>query len=388
MDPTIGTTGRRLSDEERREVLNRVAAGDRYEEIAAKLRISRKTIQRLVNREAPPIPRWLFESETRLTMVEREEIAHGLQAGESLRSIAARLGRAASTISREVRLGSDRHGYRALLATKRAAKRCRRPKLRKILTSPLLLRAVNKRLRRRWSPEQIAASLRRDYPADQAMHVSAETIYQTLYLQARGTLRSEVKRWLRSGRAARRPRGRFTKRGRINDMILISERPAEIEDRAVPGHWEGDLVLGRRGLSAVGTLVERSSRFLMLLELPDGRTAESVNEALIKKIEALPDELKRSLTWDRGKELAEHKAFTVASGVQVYFCDPYAPWQRGSNENTNGLLRQYLPKGMDLTNVSQSELDAIAAELNNRPRKTLDWMAPAEAFAAAVASIP
>ena len=234
-ESTIGTVRRRLSDAERKEILDRAEAGERYRDIAADVRCSRKTIQRLVNRSTPVLPA-VFTSETRLTFDERDEIANGLRNGESLRTIAARLGRAPSTISREVRLGSDRRGYRAWLATKRAAKRARRPKRRKLLTNPRLLKAVNDRLRLRWSPEQIAVSLKRAYPQDEEMRVSAETIYQTLYLQARGSLRGEVKGWLRSGRAARRPRGRFAKAGRIKDMILISERPAEVEDRAVPGH--------------------------------------------------------------------------------------------------------------------------------------------------------
>jgi IS30 family transposase len=388
IESTVGTVRRRLSDAERKEILRRVKAGDRYRDIALDVRCSRKTIQRLVNHSTPVLPAWVFTSESRLTFDERDEIANGLRNRESLRAIAARLGRAPSTISREVRLGSDRRGYRASLATKRAAKRSRRPKQRKLLANPRLLKAVNDRLRLRWSPEQVAASLKRAYPQDEGMRVSAETIYQTLYLQARGSLRGEVKRWLRSGRAARRPRGRFAKAGRIKDMILISERPAEVADRAVPGHWEGDLVLGARGASAIGTLVERKSRFVLLFELPKGRTAEEVTTALVRKIRALPIEVRRSLTWDRGKELAEHKAFTIATGVQVYFCDPYAPWQRGSNENTNGLLRQYLPKTIDLSTVDQETLDEIAAQLNTRPRKTLDWNTPADVLAASVAGIP
>ena len=388
MESAVGTVRRRLSDAERKSILKRVEAGERYKDIAADVRCSRKTIQRLVNHSTPRLPAWVFTSESRLTFDERDEIAIGLRNGESFRTIAARLGRAPSTISREVRLGSDRRGYRASLATKRAAKRARRPKPRKLIANPRLRKAVNDRLKLRWSPEQIAANLKRTYPHVEEMRVSAETIYQTLYFQARGTLRSEVKGWLRSGRAARRPRGRFAKAGRIKDMLLISERPADVEDRAVPGHWEGDLVLGTRGASAIGTLVERTSRFVMLFGLPNGRTADEVTAALIRKVQGLPEELRRSLTWDRGKELAEHKVFTIATGVQVYFCDPYAPWQRGSNENTNGLLRQYLPKSTDLSTISQATLDDIAYQLNTRPRKTLDWSTPAEVLATSVATIP
>ena len=388
VESTIGTVRRRLSDAERSEILDRVKAGERYQDIAADVRRSRKTIQRLVSHSTPVLPAWVFTSESRLTFDERDEIAIGLRNGESFRTIAARLGLAPSTISREVRLGRDRRGYRASLATKRAAKRAWRSKPRKLLANPRLRKAVNDRLKLRWSPEQVAASLERAYPLDEEMRVSAETIDQTLYVQARGVLRGEVKGWLRSGRAARRPRGRFAKTGRLKDMILISERPADVEDRAVPGHWEGDLVLGTRGASAIGTLVERTSRFVMLFELPNGRTADEVTAALIRKVQGLPGQLKRRLTWDRGKELAEHKVFTIATGVQVYFCDPYAPWQRGSNENTNGLLRQYLPKSTDLSTISQATLDAIAHQLNTRPRKTLDWSTPAEVLATSVASIP
>ena len=212
-------------------------------------------------------------------------------------------------------------------------------------------------------------SLQRTYPGDTSMHASPENICQALYLQARGSLKAEVKRWLRTGRGMRKPRGRFAKAGRIKDMVLISERPTEAEDRTGPGHREGDLLLGKAGGSAVGTRVERSTRFVMLMRLPEGKTAERVNEALIATIQRLPDELKRSLTWDQGKELAAHKAFTVATGVQVYFCDPRSPWQRGSNENTNGLLRQYLPKNMEFKPITQEQLDAIARELNSRPAR-------------------
>lgn len=372
IESTVGTVRRRLSDAERKEILRRVNAGDRHQDIAADVRCSCKTVQRLVNHSTPVLPAWVFTSESRLTFDERDEIANGLRKGKSLRAIASRLGRAPSTISREVRLGSDKRGYRALLATKRAAERSSRPKRRKLLANPRLRKAVNDRLKLRWSPEQITASLKCAYPQDEEMRVSTETIYQTLYLQARGSLRSEVKRWLRSGRAARRTRGRIAKGGRIKDMILISERPAEVEDRAVPGHWEGDLMLGMRGLSAIGTLVERKSRFLMLFELPKGRTAEEVTDALVRTVQVLPEAMKRSLTWDRGKELADHETFTVTTGVQVYFCDPYAPLQRGSNENTNGLLRQYFPQGTDFSKVNQATLDEIADQLNTRPRKTLE----------------
>ena len=378
---TVGTPARRFSAAERDEIRRRLAAGERHKDIAAAVGASTKAVQRLIYADRKPPPAWLFSSESRLTFADREEISRGVQAGLSLPAIARSLNRAPSTISRDVALNGGRSRYRAWRATRAAERRSKRPKPRKLLTSRSLMGVVITYLRRRWSPEQISAMLRRTYPHDVSMRVSPETIYQTLYLQARGGLKVEVKRWLRSGRAARRNRGRFTGRQRINDMVLISERPAEAEDRAVPGHWEGDLIAGAAGASTVGTLVERSTRFVMLLALPNGRTAAAVNAALIERIQQLPNALKRSLTWDRGAELAEHKAFTVATGVQVYFCDPRSPWQRGSNENTNGLLRQYLPRSMDLSTVTQAELDGIAEQLNTRPRKTLDWQTPAHALA-------
>jgi len=233
------------------------------------------------------------------------------------------------------------------------------------------------------SPEQIVGRLGREFPDDPEMRVSAETIYRSLFVQARGTLRHELTRYLRSQRTRRIPHQRNTVPG-IHDMVRISERPAEVADRAVPGHWEGDLLLGTRGRSAIGTLVERRTRYVLLLELPDGRGAEAVRVALTRRIRTLPTHLRRSLTWDRGREMAEHVRFSVDSGVDVYFCDPHSPWQRGSNENTNGLLRQYFPKNFDLTNTTQRKLDAVARQLNGRPRRTLDWRTPAEAFAEVV----
>ena len=378
---TVGTTARRFSEAKRDEIRRRLAAGERHRDIAAAVGASKKAVQRLIYADRKPPPAWLFSSASRLTFADREEISRGVQAGLSLRSIARSLNRAPSTISRDVARNGGRSRYRAWRATRAAEQRSKRPKPRKLLTSGALMGVVTKCLRRRWSPEQISVMLRRTYPHDVSMRVSPEAIYQTLYLQARGGLKVEVKRWLRSGRDARRNRGRFTGRQRINDMVLISERPADAEDRAVPDHWEGNLIAGAAGASTVGTLVERSTRFVMLLALPNGRTAASVNAALIERIQQLPEVLKRSLTWDRGAELAEHKAFTVATGVQVYFCDPRSPWQRGSNENTNRLLRQYLPRSMDLSTVTQAELDTIAEQLNTRPRKTPNWQTPAHALA-------
>jgi len=233
----------------------------------------------------------------------------------------------------------------------------------------------------RWSPQQIAARLVLDYPDDLEMRVSHETIYQSLFVQGRGALRQELTRCLRSGRAQRRPQGRIPGNGELQHMVLISDRPAEVDDRAVPGHWEGDLILGKKSQSAIGTLVERQTRFVMLVNLTAGRLAEDVKEALVKTIRVLPEHLRRSLTWDRGKEMGRHAQFTLATGVQVYFCDPRSPWQRATSENTNGLLRQYLPKGSDLSTHTQTQLNAIAAELNGRPRQSLGWQTPAEEFA-------
>jgi IS30 family transposase len=320
-----------------------------------------------------------------LSMAEREEISRGVAAGESYRQIAARLGRAPSTVSREVTRNGGRHRYRAQLADAAAFCRAHRPKATKLVLEPRLRAVVEAKLALRWSPQQIAGWLPLAYPQDPVMRVSHETIYLSLFIQSRGALRRELQRCLRTGRAMRYPRGKRLPQGRgqLRDVVLISERPAEAEDRAVPGHWEGDLLLGRRP-SAVATLVERASRYLTLVALPDGCKAEQVRPALAAAVARLPEQLRRSLTWDQGKEMAEHIKFTVDTGVQVYFCDPRSPWQRGSNENTNGLLRQYLPKGADLGQLDQAALDAIAAELNGRPRQTLGFKTPSQALAEAL----
>lgn len=325
------------------------------------------------------------ESRYRLSVGEREEISRGLAAGESARSIARRLGRAPSTVTRELATSGGRAGYRAWAGHNRAHERRRRPRPAKLTTCDKLRSEVEDDLKLLWSPEQIARRLRKDYPDQPEMQVSHETIYQSLYVQARGALRKELTQCLRTGRALRRPHGRAETRGRIRDMVMISERPAEVEDRAVPGHWEGDLIVGKGGRSAIGTLVERKTRAVMLMGLGGTHTAEAVNQALIDKIQTLPEFLRRSLTWDQGKEMAEHLAFSVATDVQVFFCDPHSPWQRGSNENTNGLLRQYFPKGTDLSVHSQEHLDFVAAQLNGRPRKTLDWSTPSEKLVELVA---
>jgi len=321
-----------------------------------------------------------------LSLGEREEISRGLAARRSLRSIARALGRAASSVSREVRRNGGAVGYRASGAEQRAWDRARRPKACLLARSTRLRRHVAEKLGLQWSPQQIAAWLVRRYPSDHSMRVSHETIYRTLFVQARGALKRELTAHLRSHRkrrGARHAQGAGARGGSIVGELSIRERPAEAEDRAVPGHWEGDLLCGSHG-SQVATLVERHSRFVMLQKIPD-KNSERVALALARKIKRLPKELRRSLAWDRGIEMASHRQFTLATDVQVYFCDPYSPWQRGSNENTNGLLRQYFPKGRDLSGYSQAYLDEIAERLNGRPRKTLDWQSPAERLAQTVA---
>jgi IS30 family transposase len=313
-------------------------------------------------------------------MKEREEIRAGLERGENFTAIAGLIGRVVSTVSREVAANGGRHGYRAWQAHRDAGRRARRPKAPK-LADPRLAGQVTDWLEQWWSPEEIAKRLRIEFPDDPMMWVSHETIYQSLFVQGRGELRRELHRCLRTGRAHRQSRGRIEHRGKIVDMVMISERPAEIEDRAVPGHWEGDLIIGKNGKSAVGTLVERSTRYVVLLHLPEGREAIQVSEAMKTAIAGLPAELMRSITWDQGRELASHVQFSIDTGIAVYFCDPHSPWQRGSNENTNGLLRQYMPKGTDLSVLAEDDLARIARSLNNRPRETLGFMKPSEKLA-------
>lgn len=321
-------------------------------------------------------------------MADREEISRGLVAGRSLRAIAAQLGRAPSTISREVSRNGGADRYRATLSDQAAWDRALRPKRCKLACHPGLRRTVSRKLRRKWSPEQVAGWLKHSFPDEDQHRVSHETIYKSLYIQARGVLKKELLAHLRAKRTIRRSRHASLKRdglGQIKDAVSISERPASVEDRGVPGHWEGDLISGARG-SHVVTLVERQSRYVILAKVANKETA-SVVSALIKQARKLPHELYRSLTWDRGKELADHRRFTLATDVAVYFCDPQSPWQRGTNENTNRLLRQYLPHGVDLSTFSQAQLSAIARQLNDRPRKTLMYQTPAEKFAQSVASI-
>jgi IS30 family transposase len=310
-----------------------------------------------------------------------------LAAGESGRAIARAIGRAPSTVCREIAAGGGRRAYRAVRAERDAQRRARRPKPTKLSVSPRLVREVQRGLEAGWSPQQISARLRVDHPACEEMRISHETIYRSLYVQSRGELRRQLTAQLRTGRSTRRARGR-ERRGRIADMINISQRPAEIEDRAVPGHWEGDLIMGAYGRSAVATLVERQTRYVMLAYVGNDHRTDRVIEALKTRICALPEHLVRSLTWDQGHEMAAHTRFSVETGVQVFFCDPHSPWQRGSNENTNGLLRQYLPKGTDLAVHDQAALDQIAALLNGRPRQTLGWMKPAEKMAELLAATP
>lgn len=323
-----------------------------------------------------------------LGLGEREEISRGLSACHSLRAIARQLGRAPSTVSREVRRNGGVERYRAASSDQAAWDRALRPKLCKLACHPALRRTVSMKLRRKWSPEQIAGWLKRVFPKEAQHHVSHETIYRSLYIQARGVLKKELLAHLRARRTIRRSRHASLKGdglGQIRDAVSIRERPACVEDRAVPGHWEGDLI-GGSGNSYVATLVERHSRYVMLVKVANKDT-KSVVSALIKQARKLPRELRQSLTWDRGKELADHPRLALASNIDVYFCDPHSPWQRGSNENTNRLLRQYLPKGTDLSVHSQTRLSAIARQLNERPRKTLQYQTPAEKFAQCVAAI-
>jgi len=323
-----------------------------------------------------------------LSLSEREEISRGVVAGCSMRTMAASLGRAPSTISREIGRNGSRQAYRASEADASAWERARRPKRCKLAVNRVLAHLVAEKLRLQWSPSQVAGWLKRTYPNDETRQVSHETIYRTLFIQARGALKKELLQHLRRTRGMRRSRHHTQKtpdHGRITETVSIRERPAEAEDRAVPGHWEGDLYFGSHN-SQIATLVERQIRYLMLAKVT-GKDTETVIDALIKQAYKLPRELYKSLTWDRGTEMADHKRFSLATDVKVYFCDPQQPWQRGSNENTNGLLRQYFPKGMDLSDIPQSKLNAVARRLNERPRQTLGFETPAERFGQCVASI-
>ena len=378
---------RLLTAEERAVVVARFGGGGRVKDVMAEFGLAHTSACRLKDEAALPLRR-VAHSPHRLSFEERERISRGIAAGESARAIARAVGRVPSTVCREIRAGGGRRLYRAVGAERRAHRRARRPKATKLSSCPALVAEIERGLERGWSPQQISARLRVEFPDDPRMRISHETIYLSLYVQSRGELRRRLTAQLRTGRSARRARGRRDQRGQIIDMVNISERPAEVEDRAVPGHWEGDLILGAYGRSAVATLVERQTRFVMLAYLGNEHGTERVIEALKTRIGDLPEQLKRSLTWDQGREMAAHREFTVDTGVQVYFCDPRSPWQRGSNENTNGLLRQYLPKGTDLAVHDQDALDRIAALLNGRPRQTLGWMNPAEKMTELLAAAP
>ena len=377
----------KLTAEERKRIIGLVADGMSARDVAREVARS-ATFVRRVMRDAGGVARRLDwdPSPARLSAQEREEIRSGLEAGDSGGVIAARLGRAPSTVSREVNANGGRGGYAGWRAHRRACELARRPKPAKLAACPRLRAQVEEWLEEElWSPVQISAQLRLEFPHDPMMRVSPETIYQSLYVQGRGALRKELAACLRTGRAIRRNRSRVTRPGGIADKVMISERPAEAEDRAVPGHWEGDLIIGKNGRTAVGTLVERATRYVMLLHLPGDHTAETVRTAMTAKIKTLPEHLVRSITWDQGTEMAQHTQFSIDTGIAIYFCDPHSPWQRGSNENTNGLLRQWMPKGTDLSVHTEADLDTFAYKLNNRPRQTLGWMKPSQALAALVA---
>ena len=355
--------------------------GESLEKIAQPFDRSHGSVARIVLQSGGIRPPRRMRSHRTLSLAEREEISRGVVAGRSLRSIAAALNRAPSTISREINRNGGRQQYRANVADQAAWDRAHRRKTCKLTQNPALARIVASKLQLEWSPRQIAGWLKHTYPDDETYHVSHETIYRTLFIQARGALKKELLQHLRRTRRMRRSRHHTQKtkdRGQITDIVSIRERPAEAEDRAVPGHWEGDLLFGSKN-SQIATLVERHSRYVLLARVKSKDT-ETVINALIKQAHKLPRELYKSLTWDRGKEMADHKRFTLDTNIQVYFCDPKSPWQRGSNENTNGLLRQYFPKGMDLSNVHQNRLNAVARRLNERPRETLNFETPAERF--------
>ena len=363
---------------DRGEIERRLRAGEKPRVIAADFGCSGVTVRRV--RRDLFLRRRVVDSGFRVSFEERIEISVRAARGESDAQIARVLGRHRSTIGRELKRCQSRGHYRPDTAQRKADRLARRPKPTRLKANEALLAVVEAKLELRWSPQQIACWLKREYPDDVGMHVSHETIYQSLYVQSRGELRRELTAQLRTRRSRRKPQGQQERRGRLKDMVSIAERPPEVDDRRVPGHWEGDLILGAHGRSAIATLVERQTRYVMLARLED-QTSLHVTETLAATIQRLPDHLVKSLTWDQGREMAAHKRFSNSTGIQVYFCDPHSPWQRGTNENTNGLLRQYLPKSSDLSLHTQAELDEIAAELNGRPRMTLEWFNPAEKMA-------
>jgi IS30 family transposase len=367
-----------LSAQVRRRVIRLAAQGRTYREIIDDTGVSMGSVANITRPLGGVIrPELWCPSSARLSLDDRVNIKVWLEAGESFAEVARRLSRSTSTISREVGGRAGRGGYAPMAAHRRAGERARRPKPSKLAANAELCARVIGDLEQLWSPTQICTRLRGEFADRPEMWVSHETIYKSIYIQGRGELRRELARCLRSGRAQRRPQGRIERRGRIPDMVMISERPAEVEDRAVPGHWEGDLIIGKNNKSAIATLVERSTRYVLLARIRDQR-AETVRAALLERVGTLPEHLWRSLTWDQGREMAEHRLFSIATGIDVYFCDPRSPWQRGSNENTNGLLRQYFPKGTSLRDITQDQLDAVAVQLNGRPRETLGFQTPAE----------
>jgi IS30 family transposase len=375
------------TEEQKALMWERWQKGDSLQKIAQLFDRSHPSIEGILARTGGIRPAPRCRSKVALTLAEREEISRAMVAGHSIRSVAARLGRAPSSISREINRNGGRGWYRAIGADQAAWDRARRPKTCKLAENRMLATIVAGKLQGLWSPEQIAGWLKLAYPEDENHHVSHETIYRSLYIQARGALKKELLQHLRRTRVMRRSRHHTQKNdthGRITDTVSISERPATVEDRAIPGHWEGDLLFGNN-TSQIATLVERHTRYVMLVKVA-GKDTETVINALIKNARKLPQELYKSLTWDRGKEMAAHKRFTLATDIKVYFCDPHSPWQRGSNENTNGLLRQYFPKGIDISGYSQAQLNAVARSLNGRPRKTLNYQTPAERFSQSVAS--
>ena len=376
----------RLTPQAIDQVWVRLKAGEAAKPTARALGLCTGTVRAYLIRCGGVRPEPRRRAADRLSVADREEISRGLAAGESIRAIAAGVGRAPSTVSREVNANGGRRGYRAVRADQRAWARATRPKVCKLAKDPMLRAIVEDKLTHRWSPQQIAGWLKRTYPQDPRMQVSHESIYRSLCVQSRGALNKELTRYLRTGRVLCRPKGVRTPDGRGSRLntVHISARPPEVADRAVPGHWEGDLVFGK-AMSPVATLVERTTRYLMLVALPRGdHRADAVAHALAEAVTTLPKALTKSLTWDLGHEMAQHQQFTIATGVQVYFCDPKSPWQRGSNENTNGLLRQYLPRRLDFRTLTQADLDTIAAELNNRPRQTLGFQTPSESLAEAL----
>jgi IS30 family transposase len=376
-----------MTDVQKSELWQRWRNGESIVDISRALARERKAVVRVLSRHGGFTPPLRKRSAEALTLAEREEISRGLTAEHSLRQIAEALQRSPSTISREVARNGGRQRYRATEADKAAWARARRPKVCRLAQHGRLRQTVANKLTQDWSPEQISGWLKLTYPNDETLRVSHETIYKSIFVQTRGVLKKELQKHLRTQRAFRQSRHsnlRGTGRGQIVDGISIRERPAAVEDRAVPGHWEGDLIAGFAN-SYIATLVERHSRFTMLVKV-NGKDTQTVVTALSKQVKKLPDQLRKSLTWDRGVELADHKTFTMATDTQVYFCDPRSPWQRGTNENTNRLLRQYFPKGTDLSVYSQAELNKVARKLNQRPRKTLGYKTPADKLQASVAA--